>query len=67
MSFVSDEEFTRLMQSQAHQKALKWRELTINETYRIDLIKTVATKYGQGTVLELTKRDASTVEAWSPT
>ena len=67
MSFPSDEEFTRRVQSQAHQPAVKWRDLIAGEIYRIDQIKTVATKYGQGTVLELTKRDASTVEAWSPT
>ena len=65
MSFPSDEEFTRRVQSQAHQPAVKWRDLIVGEIYRIDQVKTVTTKYGQGTVLELTKRDASKVEAWA--
>ena len=66
MSFPTDEEFTRRMQSQAHTPAIKWRDLIAGEIYRIDQVKTVTTKYGQGTVLELTKRDASKVEAWAP-
>ena len=63
MSFPTNEEFNRRMQSQAHKPAIKWRDLIAGEIYRIDQIKTVTTKYGQGTVLQLTRRDASTVEA----
>ena len=66
MSFPTNEEFDQRMQSQAHQPAIKWRDLTAGTIYRIDQIKTVTTKYGQGTVLELTKQDASTVQAWAP-
>ena len=65
MSFPTNEEFNRRMQSQAHKPAIKWRDLVAGEIYRIDQVKTVTTKYGQGTVLELTKRDASKVEAWA--
>ena len=65
MSFPTDEEFNQRMQSQAHKPAIKWRDLVVGTVYRIDQIKTITTKYGQGTVLELTKRDASKVEAWA--
>ena len=65
MSFPTDEEFTRRMQSQAHKPAIKWRDLTAGQIYRIDEVKSVTTNYGQGTVLQLTRRDASTVEAWA--
>ena len=66
MSFPTNEQFDQRVQSQAHQPALKWRELMIGEIYRIDLVKNIATKFGPGTVLELTKHDASTVQAWAP-
>ena len=66
MSFPTDEEFTRRMQSQAHKPAIKWRDLVVGEVYRIDHVKSITTKYGQGTVLELTKRDANEVEVWAP-
>ena len=65
MSFPTNAEFNQRMQSQAHKPAVKWRDLVVSEIYRIDQVKTITTKYGQGTVLELTKRDASKVEAWA--
>ena len=66
MSFPSNEEFTQRVQSQAQQPALKWRELTIGEIYRIDVVKTITTRFGPGTVLELTTRDDNKIEAWAP-
>ena len=66
MSFPTNEEFDQRVQSQAYQPAIKWRDLPINKIYCINNIKTVTTRYGSGTVLELTKQDASTVEAWAP-
>ena len=66
MSFPTNEQFDQRMQSQAHQPAVKWRDLIAGEIYRIDLIKTVTTKYGSGTVLELTKQDTNKIEAWAP-
>ena len=65
MSFPTNEEFNQRMQSQAHKPAIKWRDLVVGEIYRINQVRTVITKNGQGTVLELTKRDASKVEAWA--
>ena len=66
MSFPTNEEFTRRVQSQAHQPAVKWRDLIAGEIYRIDQIKTVTTRYGPGTVLELTRRNVIEVQAWAP-
>ena len=70
--FPSDEEFTWHMQCKtqpqckAQQPSLKWRELTIGVIYRIDKMKSVTTRYGPGTILELTTREDDKVEVWVP-
>ena len=71
--FPSDEEFTWHMQCKAQQPqckaqqpSLKWRELTIGVIYRIDKMKSVTTRYGPGTILELTTREDDKVEVWAP-
>ena len=64
--FPSDEEFTWHMQCKAQEPPSKWRELTIGVIYRIDKMKSVTTRYGPGTILELTTREDDKVEVWVP-
>ena len=66
MEFPSEEEFAQLVQSQTQEPALKWRVLTIGSIYRIDLVKSVTTQYGPGTILVLTSRDDNKIEVWAP-
>ena len=53
MAFPTNEQFDELMQSQAYQPAIKWVDLPINKIYRIDQIKTIATRLGEGKILRV--------------
>ena len=66
MAFPTNDHFDKLMQSQAYQPAIRWVDLPINEIYRIDQIKTIATRLGEGKILELTTRYDKKLTVWAP-
>ena len=66
MSFPTNDQFNILMQSQAYQPAIKWVDLPINEIYRIDQVKTIASRFGEGKILELMTRDDKKITVWAP-
>ena len=66
MAFPTNEQFDKLMQSQAYQPAIKWVDLPINIVYRIDLIKNITTRFGEGKVLEMMTRDDKKITVWAP-
>ena len=66
MAFPTNEQFDKLMQSQAYQPAIRWVDLPINNIYRIDQIKTITTRFGEGKLLELMTRDDKKITVWAP-
>ena len=63
---MSFQQFDERMQSQAHKPAIKWVNLPINDIYRIDQIKTITTRFGEGKILELTTRYDKKLTVWAP-
>ena len=66
MAFPSNDQFNMLMQSQAYQPAIKWVDLPINKIYRIDRIRTIASRFGEGKILELMTQDDKKITVWAP-
>ena len=66
MAFPTNAQFDEFMQSQAYQPAIKWVDLPINKLYRIDRIKTIASRFGEGKVLELMTQDDQKITLWAP-
>ena len=66
MAFPTNKQFDELMQNQAYQPAIKWVDLPINKIYKIDQIKTVVTRLGEGKILELMTRDDKKITVWAP-